>query len=71
LVEVSTDLYVESFALKFEISKRIVSDQPDQFAQLVHVDRSFEMLRQRTMPAAAAISITMTTVGTRLVGLFG
>src|ERR1051326_7740608 len=69
-VKISPNLYMEPFALKFEIGERVVGNKPDQFPQLVHVNRSLEMLRQRAMPATTAISITM-TLGARLIRLFG
>src|SRR5687768_7997312 len=58
-IQVPPNLYVEPFTLKFEVSQRVFIDQADQFAQLVHVNGSFQMLRQRTMPAPAAIALAL------------
>src|SRR2546423_9998105 len=67
-VKVSADLHVESLALEFKICQRIVSDQTNQFAQLFHVDGSLEVLRQRTVPAAAAIAMPLRPCFVRLFG---
>src|SRR5690242_16146896 len=69
-IEISANFYMKSFALEFEIGERVVGNKPNQFPQLVHVNRSLEVLGQWAVPAATAISITMTTLGARLIRLF-
>ncbi len=49
--------YAETFTLEFEVGQPVFIDQADQFAQLIHVNGSFQMLRQRTMPAPTAIAL--------------
>src|ERR1051325_9211413 len=70
-IQVPADLHMKSLALKLKIGERVVGDEADEFPQFFHVDRGFEMLRQRAMPATTAISITMTTLRARLARVFG
>src|SRR5574341_918621 len=67
-IRVSANLYMKAFTLELELGQRIVSDQSDQFAQLVHVDRSFQVLRQGTMASPATIAVAFRPGLVRLLG---
>ena len=67
-VQVSADPHMKAFTLKFQLGQRVVGNQPDQLAQLVHVDGRFEVPGNgRPMPPPTAVAMAL---GPRLGRLF-
>ena len=61
----ATNLDAKSLALQFETGESVFSDEVDQFAELVHINRSFEMSGLIAMSSSSTIAIPRSALGRR------